>query len=326
SRTALSFLCLLVLAVLGLWWLDGKRNAPTLADPAAARMPDPAPPAELVPAATLESRVESSARESVHVEPVEHEEPAAAPAPLAPGVSLRGVLRYSHDGRPAPGQPLGFLSGEAHARVVTDSMGRFETGAVMPTGFVYAWHALEGEERARAMQLEPAQIIVRDDFAGERVQDVELELVEPDAWLRVHVTADGAPALASLEWKTPLARGSGGTDESGHGEVAFSRLAPGDEIELWAKCKDALSARVKRIFPWPDELVTLELRPVARIPAQVRDAAGYPLEDELVSVEGGPAAWTNGEGEARIELVYASDVVVRCGTERREFELAAGEE
>jgi len=325
SRRALFCLCLLALAVVGLWRLDAKRSGgPALADGAAARAPEPA---ELVPAAAIEDDA-SPARETVSAQPAEHEEPASTAALPTPesGVRLRGVLRFSRDGRPAPGQPLGFLSGEAHTRVVTDALGRFETEPILPTGFVYAWHALEGEERARALQLDPSQIIVRDEFTGERVQEVELALIEPDAWLRVEVTENGAPARATLQWRTPDARGTGETDEDGRGAIALTRLEPGVEVELWAETTDERSARVRRVFPWPDELVALELRPAARIRARVRDALGAPLEDELVSVEDGPGAWTDGDGEARIGLVFAGDVVVSCDAVRKQVKLVAGEE
>lgn len=326
-RRALFFLCVLAAAALGLWRLDiERRGGPARADEAAARAPEPAP-AALVPAAASEDEA-PPARETVSAEPAEHGEAASTAAPLTPvsGVRLRGVLRFSHDSRPAPGQPLGFLSGAAHERVVTDALGRFETEAVFPTGFVYAWHALEGEERARAMPLDPSQIIVRDEFAGERVQEVELVLVEPDAWLHVQVTADGDPALATLQWRTPNASGTGTTDASGRGALALSRLEPGVEVGFWAETRDAVSARARRVFPWPDELVPLALRPAARIRARVHDALGAPLEDELVSVDDGPGAWTDGDGEARIDRVFAGDAVVRCDAERKEVKLLAGEE
>jgi len=326
-RRALFFLGLLAVALLGLWRLDVDRSGgPARADAAAARAPAPAP-AELVAAEAIEGDA-SAARETVSAEPAQHPEPAspAAALPSASGVRLRGVLRFSHDGSPAPGQPLGFLSGEVHERVVTDGLGRFESEPVFRPGFVYAWHALEGEERARALPLERSQIIVQDELAGEPVQEVELVLLEPDAWLRAAVTENGAPALATLHWRTPTARGTGATDESGHGTIALSRLEPGVGVELWAETRDALSPRARRVFPWPDELVALELRPAASLRAHVRDAIGAPLEDELVSVEDGPGAWTDGDGEARIEHVLAGDAVVRCDAEQRSVKLVAGEE
>jgi hypothetical protein len=324
-RRALFFLCLLSGAVLGLWWAEGKRGRG--AEPTGAVAPAQVEPAELLPPAASEPSATSPAiREAVAAE--KSEVPAAAeasPAP-APLVRLRGVLRFSHDGRLATGQPLEFLSGEALARVVTDSSGRFETEAIFPSGFGYTWHALEGRERPRALTVEPAHIVVRDDFAGERVQDLELVLLEPDAWLRVQVTANGVPTLAALYWQTTDARGTASTDEDGRAEIGLIRLEPGVELSLRAQTVDAVSPRVKRVFPWPDELITLALQPAGRIRARVRDEAGIPLENELVRVEDGPLAWTDSDGEARVERVLAGDAVVSCGAQRREVTVVAGEE
>jgi len=316
---------LLAGTVLALWWADGERDRGpelvTTAAPAPAALADLVPSATGEPLATLPAVREAVAAEQSEVSAAE----AAAPVP-ALLVRLRGVLRFSQDGRPAAGQPLGFLSGEANTRVVTDSAGRFETEAIFPSGFAYAWHALEGPERPRALTVDPAHLLVRDDLAGERVQELELVLLEPDAWLRVQVTADGVPTLAALYWQTVSARGTSNTDESGRAEIGLIKLEQGVEVSLRAQTRDAVSPRVKRVFPWPDELITLAVQPAGRIRARVRDAAGVPLEHELVRVEDGPLAWTDADGEARIERVFAGDALVSCAGQRREVTVVAGEE
>jgi len=250
-------------------------------DPAVIASPPPASAAELAPR-----------REAAPVETEPLAEVAAIPAA---GPRLRGVLRHSSDGRPVAGAALVFWQGEEFREAVTDADGAFATEPGLAAGAVRVWHSGRAPQPSllQHREVRPETLLLAAPAAGADFEPVELELVDPPAWVEVEVVRlDGRPAPAELRWLFRPPTGGGTmmrapTDERGQARVPFPRLDPGSFLLLAACTAEEVSEIARVEAPPGDERLQLVLDEGGRVRARVREADGRPRADQQVNVEEG---------------------------------------
>lgn len=250
-------------------------------------------------------------------------------SPTSAGLTrLAGILLRALDRSPVPHASLAFHFGDEMAPVVTDEGGRFETEFVVPAGVVRAYHA--GTQTSAGFgqhrELEPTLFVVPETSSSHPVHEIELALMEPVATLDVHVLRNGAPAQASVG-VTLLRRGwSAATDELGRVQLEFGALEPNAELRLVAHGEHLMSRKAELRFPWPDEVVVLELEPAGAIRVRTLDPQGTPLSRRYVSIpEAKQGEFTDADGVAFLKPVLAGPAtVVAWGSEPRTVMVQAG--
>jgi hypothetical protein len=271
----------------------------------------------LEPVRPLSSGETSSSRASeLDSQPVEASTPAATSS-ARPLTRLRGYLLRSSDRTGVAGAELTFHvdAEDIMTQVVTDASGAFETEPVIPPGIVRAW--------AVARELERSEFLVTEISDAEPMHEIELVWIEPNASVDVLVTQDGAPAKAWVDWLRSESRGwnRADTDPLGRAHLDVSRMMPGATLRLAAHGESSASPWKELVFPWPTEVVQLELEPMGSVLVRLRDRLGRPMQGELVQIldlEARHEGRTDAFGQAVVERVLAGParVFVTWGEEQ----------
>lgn len=299
-RYATSVLVLLALLAALLVWRGGKEEqGASVLGPDARR--SEAPASEVL---AEESRAEpsnASRRESPQAAAPERESTDAARAgggdPSIPLVRLRGVLRRSDDGAPAPSATLAFLFDGEAALATTDGEGRFATERSVRPGSVSVVHVADvaRPEYEQRLELAPAELLVPTGDERGEVPPLELALLVPEAWITVEVlrpdgsAAVGAFVQAVLErreggaWR-PLAHSLLSCGAGGRARFGVRSDGSGVRAALLARDAELVSELVDLAPPWPEARVALVLQPASELRVQVLDEASRPVEGRRVEL------------------------------------------